>query len=131
GAIYDSAEREPHSRCLPGTRTDFLQSLRTTVQSESPNVIWIIGDSGSGKSTVSHTFADELREKGLLAGTFFFSRNTPQRSTFDLVFLTIAYQLGLKHDRARAIITKAISDDPSLIYPTKSHRDQLEKLVIQ
>ncbi|EIW80467.1 hypothetical protein CONPUDRAFT_105503 [Coniophora puteana RWD-64-598 SS2] len=131
GAIYDSTERQPYPKCLPGTRTEFLESLRTTVHSEPPNIIWIVGDSGSGKSTVSHTLADELREEGLLAGTFFFSRYSPQRSTFGLVFLTLAYQLGLKHARAQAIITKAISDDPSLLDPAKSPRDQLEKLVIQ
>ncbi|EIW80237.1 hypothetical protein CONPUDRAFT_23702, partial [Coniophora puteana RWD-64-598 SS2] len=92
---------------------------------------WIVGESGSGKSTVAHTLADELGQEGLLAGTFFFSRNTPQRSSFDLVFTTLAYQLGLRHHIARETITKAISNDPSLLDPTKSHSDQLENLIVR
>ncbi|EIW80259.1 hypothetical protein CONPUDRAFT_124979, partial [Coniophora puteana RWD-64-598 SS2] len=131
GAIYDSQERQPHSKCLPGTRKDFLESLCAIVESGTRNIVWVVGDSGSGKSTVAHTFADELSQEGLLAGTFFFARNNPRRNTFDLVFLTLAYQLGLQHHVTRDIIATAISVDPSLLDPAKSHVDQLERLVVR
>ncbi|EIW74931.1 hypothetical protein CONPUDRAFT_66886, partial [Coniophora puteana RWD-64-598 SS2] len=134
GAIYDSREREPFSKCLEGTRVDLLRSLRNVVDESGPEnkkMIWVSGESGSGKSTIAHTFADELRQQGKLAGTFFFSRKHTKRRTFDLVPLTLAYQLGLHHHRAREIITKAIADDPGLLTPEKSRQDQLEKLVIE
>ncbi|EIW74816.1 hypothetical protein CONPUDRAFT_36412, partial [Coniophora puteana RWD-64-598 SS2] len=94
-------------------------------------IIWMAGESGSGKTTIAHTFADELREKGKLAGTFFFSRKHAKRSTFDHVLLTLAYQLGLQHPRTHEIIMRAISDDPALLAPEKSYYDQLEKLIIE
>ncbi|EIW75028.1 hypothetical protein CONPUDRAFT_169884 [Coniophora puteana RWD-64-598 SS2] len=111
GAIYDSSERLPHSKCLPNTR--------------------VSSESGSGKSTIMHTLADELRQEGTLAGTFFFSRKHTKRSTFERVILTFAYQLGLQHHFAQEVIMKAIHDDPALLSSEKSPRDQLEKLVIE
>ncbi|EIW76950.1 hypothetical protein CONPUDRAFT_63119, partial [Coniophora puteana RWD-64-598 SS2] len=134
GAIYDSYERQPHCKCLEGTRVDILRSLRTmALHDRDHKIVWISGDPGSGKSTLVHTLADELwqRDTDSLVGTFFFSREDLKRSTFDRVFLTLAYQLGLRHPRAQSTITKAISDDPALLSSEKSHSDQLDKLVTQ
>ncbi|EIW80247.1 hypothetical protein CONPUDRAFT_32387, partial [Coniophora puteana RWD-64-598 SS2] len=132
GGIYDSNERQPHAKCLPGTRTELLQSLTALVNegnTDTRKIIWLSGESGSGKSVIAHTLADQLRQEGELAGTFFFSRKHTKRSTFNRFFLTIAYQLGLQHPLAQGLIMKAISDDPALLTPEKSRLDQLEKLV--
>ncbi|EIW83773.1 hypothetical protein CONPUDRAFT_31560, partial [Coniophora puteana RWD-64-598 SS2] len=80
GAAYDSHERQPHSKCLPGTRIGLLRSLKTLSEDPSRKIVWMAGESGSGKTTVLHTFADELRRDGTLAGTFFFSRKHTKRS---------------------------------------------------
>ncbi|EIW75669.1 hypothetical protein CONPUDRAFT_169426, partial [Coniophora puteana RWD-64-598 SS2] len=132
GAIYDSNERQPHSKCLPGTRVDLLRTLKEAAEgaTDERQIVWIAGESGSGKSTIAHTLADELREEGRLAGTFFFSRKHTKRSAFEHVFLTLSYQLGLQHPIAREVIVKAISDDPALLSSEKSRRDQLDRLVI-
>ncbi|EIW74835.1 hypothetical protein CONPUDRAFT_132450, partial [Coniophora puteana RWD-64-598 SS2] len=131
GAMYDSNERQPHSKCLSGTRVSLLQSLRTLAEDPSRKIVWMAGEAGSGKTTIAHTFADELRVEGKLAGTFFFSRRHAKRSTFDHVFLTIAYQLGLQHPRVHEIIMKAIADDPALLAQERSRLDQFEKLIIE
>ncbi|EIW80796.1 hypothetical protein CONPUDRAFT_27134, partial [Coniophora puteana RWD-64-598 SS2] len=94
-------------------------------------IIWLSGESGCGKSTIAHSLAEELDREGRLAATFFFSRKHTKRSTFDHVLLTLAYQLGLQHPRAKEIIMKAISDDPALLSADKSRRDQLEMLVVR
>jgi len=116
GAIYDSYERELHSICLPETRVALLGTLKDLVADDRRKIVWISGDFGSGKSTVAHTLADELRGEGKLAGTFFVSRKHIKRSTFDHVLHTLAYQLGLHHHRAKEIIIKAISDDPAPLF---------------
>ncbi|EIW74839.1 hypothetical protein CONPUDRAFT_41327, partial [Coniophora puteana RWD-64-598 SS2] len=131
GAIYDSYERQPHSKCLPNTRVNVLNDIKALVHDGSRKMIWVSGESGSGKSTILHTLADDLRQEGTLAGTFFFSRKHAKRSTFERVILTFAYQLGLQHHVAQEAITKAIHDDPALLSSEKSRRDQLEKLVIE
>ncbi|EIW80826.1 hypothetical protein CONPUDRAFT_33220, partial [Coniophora puteana RWD-64-598 SS2] len=131
GAVYDSNERQPHSKCLPGTRTGVLEKLRELVDDEAHKIVWLCGESGSGKSTIAHTLADELRDTNRLAASFFFSRKHTKRSTFDHVLLTLAYQLGIHHPTAKEIIVKAIADDPALLSTEKSRRDQLEALVIE
>ncbi|EIW73967.1 hypothetical protein CONPUDRAFT_113946, partial [Coniophora puteana RWD-64-598 SS2] len=131
GAIYDSNERQPHSQCLEGTRVDLLQHLKDLVDDGRRKVVWVSGESGSGKSTVAHTLADGLRAEGKLVGTFFFSRKHTKRSTFNYVLLTLAYQIGLHHPIARETIVKAISDDPALLSPDKSRHDLLVKLIME
>ncbi|EIW74932.1 hypothetical protein CONPUDRAFT_112863, partial [Coniophora puteana RWD-64-598 SS2] len=130
GAIFNSAERLPHSRCLPNTREGLLKDLKSLILDQRRKIVWLSGDSGSGKSTVAHTFAEELQRKDKLVATFFFSRKHTKRSTFNHFLLTIAYQLGLHHPRALEVIMKAISDDPALLSSQKSRNDQFEKLFI-
>ncbi|EIW74661.1 hypothetical protein CONPUDRAFT_159953 [Coniophora puteana RWD-64-598 SS2] len=115
----------------PGNRLTLLRTLKDLVADDRRKIIWISSESGSGKSTVAHALADELRGEGRLAGTFFFSRKYIKRSTFDHVLHTLAYQLGLHHPRAKEIIIKAISDDPALLSSEKSRNDLIEKLIIE
>ncbi|EIW85661.1 hypothetical protein CONPUDRAFT_162818 [Coniophora puteana RWD-64-598 SS2] len=130
-AIYDSNEHLTYSHCLPGTRVELLRSVKDLAGDGRRKIIWISGESGSGKSTVAHTLADDLRGEGKLAAAFFFSRKHTKRSTFDFVLLTLAYQIGLQHHIAKEVIVKAISDDPALLSPEKSSNEVLEKLVIE
>ncbi|EIW79053.1 hypothetical protein CONPUDRAFT_166885 [Coniophora puteana RWD-64-598 SS2] len=130
GALYDSSERPPFSRCLPGTRVDLLNTLSQAAEEPDPKLIWLCGDSGSGKSAVAHSIAECMREKDVLAGTFFFSRTNLKCNNTHYLFPTIAYQLGLLHPRARDIVVKAIKEDPALLSIAKSRRDQFEKLVV-
>ncbi|EIW81611.1 hypothetical protein CONPUDRAFT_56015, partial [Coniophora puteana RWD-64-598 SS2] len=130
GAIYDSNERQPHIKCLPDTRIDLHQRLKTMAQDKERSIIWLVGKVDSGKTAVLHTLADELRQEDRLAGTFFFSSAHPKRNSFDYVFPTLAYQLAIQHPRAQEAITKAIATDPALLLAEKSRQDQLEKLFI-
>ncbi|EIW79963.1 hypothetical protein CONPUDRAFT_166611 [Coniophora puteana RWD-64-598 SS2] len=129
GAEYNSNERRHFSRCLPGTRKELFDELWDVMTGEAQQVVWLFGESGSGKSSVAYTMAENFGARDQLAATFFFSRTHVGRGDTKLVFLTLAYQIGLLHPRARSIITKAIADDPELLSPTKSWRDQFELLV--
>jgi hypothetical protein len=83
GAQYDSRERQPHPKCLEGTRVDLLKYIHRLLDEEKKNqLIWLHDTAGVGKSAVAFTVANRL--KGLkvteetsvekrLAGTFFFS----------------------------------------------------------
>ncbi|EIW79958.1 hypothetical protein CONPUDRAFT_155346 [Coniophora puteana RWD-64-598 SS2] len=131
GAEYDSNERRSFSQCLPGTRQELLTKLGKAMNEEAGQVIWLFGESGSGKSSVAHTIARQLSTQNQLAATFFFSRRRTHadRSDANLVFPTLAYQIGLLHLRARSAVVKAITDDPELLSNLKSRTDQFEHLV--
>ncbi|EIW78332.1 hypothetical protein CONPUDRAFT_108158, partial [Coniophora puteana RWD-64-598 SS2] len=131
GAEYDSNERRPFSQCLPGTRVELLKTLEASLIRQDSKIVWLFGGSGSGKSSVAYSTADRLRSRDQLAATFFFSRKEVSRSSTDYVFLTLAYQIGLLHHRAKEAIIKAIRHDPDLLSPHKSRRDQFIKLLAE
>ncbi|EIW79035.1 hypothetical protein CONPUDRAFT_30640, partial [Coniophora puteana RWD-64-598 SS2] len=131
GAEHDCNDGRPFLQCLPGTRVDLLNTLETSLSQEEPQIFWLFGESGSGKSSVAYSISERLRKKGLLAATFFFSRRHVSRSNTDRVFLTIAYRIGISHPRAKAVIVKAIQNDPELLSCERSRREQFEKLVAE
>jgi len=129
GADYDSAERHPISSCLPGTRTQVLDTLEGSLTHVDRKIVWLFGRAGTGKSSIAYSLADRLHKQDKLAVTFFFSQKHLGRSNADRVLLTIAYQLGLRHPRARARIIEAIRHDPTLLRLEASRREQFERLV--
>ncbi|EIW78896.1 hypothetical protein CONPUDRAFT_166772 [Coniophora puteana RWD-64-598 SS2] len=130
-APFDSPEREPFSQCLPGTRVDLLDTLRTAIGTENKKIILLFGESGSGKSAVAHTLAQGLHASGALVASFFFSRQHAICSNDDRLIPTISYQLGLCHPRAKEVIIKALLDDPSLLKLARSRDQQFTRLVLE
>ncbi|EIW78941.1 hypothetical protein CONPUDRAFT_126691, partial [Coniophora puteana RWD-64-598 SS2] len=130
GALYDSPERQPFPRCLPGTRVHLLEKLHHAINHEERKIIWLSGESGSGKSAVAHTLAEEFRSNDALAATFFFSRRQSIRNTPARFWLTISYQLGLIHPRAKDLVIRAIANDPTLLKSERSRHDQFTQLVL-
>ncbi|KAG1798608.1 uncharacterized protein HD556DRAFT_1440312 [Suillus plorans] len=135
GAQYDSPERQPHPKCLEGTRVDLRKFIRELLDKrEKSQIIWLHGTAGVGKSAVAFTVAEEM--KGLmisettkietrLAGTFFFSRNHTQRSTSGHFFVTLAYQLGINFPSVKSEVSKAIRENPAVLGSSQSLRAQM------
>ncbi|EIW79947.1 hypothetical protein CONPUDRAFT_155337 [Coniophora puteana RWD-64-598 SS2] len=128
-AEYNANERRNFSRCLPGTRTELLNDLQDDFGQDGRKIVWLFGDSGTGKSSVAHTIAQRLKEQDRLAATFFFSRKQRGRSNPNQVLSTIAYQIGCLHRRAKEAIVRAIEDDPGLLDDDHPRDDQFRKLV--
>ena len=68
--------------CTPGTRVRILDDIITwakNASADSPNVYWLFGPAGSGKSTIAYTiarrfeFAGDANDTIILGGNFFFS----------------------------------------------------------
>ncbi|KZV60176.1 hypothetical protein PENSPDRAFT_363435, partial [Peniophora sp. CONT] len=61
--------------CLAGTRVDILTDLMSWSRDTSaPQIYWLNGMAGTGKSAISRTFCRDLREANLLGGSFFCTR---------------------------------------------------------
>ncbi|KAG1763825.1 hypothetical protein EV702DRAFT_1051622 [Suillus placidus] len=141
GAEYDSRERQPHPKCLEGTRVDLLNYIHRLLDNrEQSRLIWLHGTAGVGKSAVAFTVAERMRSLKVteetnvekrLAGTFFFSRKHTERCTTGYFFATLVYQLASNFPSIRADVSKSIRDDPALLDPSKSLRVQVETLFLQ
>ena len=113
--------------CSPGTRVDILNKIVTwagDTSSDSPNVYWLFGHAGSGKSTIAYTiarrfeFAGDSNDTIILGGDFFCSRQFGETRLSKYIIRTIVYHLALKckpfadalHRSERLnIITQALS----------------------
>ena len=141
GAEYNSRERQPHPKCLKGTRVDLLNHIYGLLDNKEKNrLIWLHGTAGVGKSAVAFTVAERMRGLTIaeqtkiekrLAGTFFFSRKHMKRRTTGYFFATLAYQLATNFPSIREDLNKAIRDNPALLDPDKSLEDQMEALFLQ
>ena len=68
------ASWNPQHRCLEGTRTSFIDDIDHWVNSSdqnTPRLFLVTGVAGSGKSSLAHTIAQRLDERGCLGSSFF------------------------------------------------------------
>jgi energy-coupling factor transporter ATP-binding protein EcfA2 len=82
--------------CLPKTRSDAVKFITEWMSNDSGDrkkVLWLYGMAGSGKSTLSTTIAELVRNLQRLGGFFFFNRDVPERNAATLI-RTLAYQLA-------------------------------------
>ncbi|KAG1774094.1 hypothetical protein EV702DRAFT_545085 [Suillus placidus] len=141
GAEHDSRERHPHPKCLEGTRVTLLDYIYGLLDKKEKNqIIWLHGTAGVGKSAVAFTVAERMKSLKVteqtrietrLAGTFFFSRKHTKRRTTGYFFATLAYQLATNFPSVRTHVNKAILENPALLDPDKSVRDQMEGLFLR
>lgn len=83
--------------------------------SASPRVLWLSSVAGGGKTAVANTIAQQCHEKGILAASFFFDRQTAGRNEPKRLFSTLARGLA---NYSREIATKidlAIEDDSTVV----------------
>ena len=98
--------------CLSGTREDMLQTISDwimNVDGEEPNVLWLHGLAGSGKSTIAATVADQFRTapSQRLGAFVFFERGKTVQGSF---IRTIAAQLANSDPTLRSHISASIKE---------------------
>ncbi|KAJ7189342.1 hypothetical protein GGX14DRAFT_702062 [Mycena pura] len=92
-----NAENTP-DMCMTGTRVDIIKDIvncLTGPSDPSQRIVMLSGSAGSGKSTIAKTVASILAEKDhILAASFFFSRDYPERREIKFLPCTLARQLA-------------------------------------
>ncbi|KAJ3486529.1 hypothetical protein NLI96_g4180 [Meripilus lineatus] len=115
--------------CFEGTREDVLQTITEWIDSDvstTPRVFWLNGLAGIGKSTVARTIAERAYSRGILGGSFFFSRNDSELNNVETLFSTLAHQLAQYHTAYLKAIAAALEQDSDLGF--KDSSTQLKKL---
>ncbi|KAJ7469898.1 hypothetical protein B0H11DRAFT_1812970 [Mycena galericulata] len=116
-ALYNSAESFPQPRCHPETRTKILDNLYRWATGAFGNgsILWLYGPAGAGKSAIMQTLSRRLQDAGRLGGSFFFKRGHRTRGNAKVLFVTLAYQLAIHNRRLKALISKTVEDDPTVV----------------
>ncbi|KIJ97484.1 hypothetical protein K443DRAFT_105589 [Laccaria amethystina LaAM-08-1] len=117
--------------CTPGTRVRMLDDIITWAKNTSPgspNVYWLFGQAGSGKSTIAYSVARRFEFGGdpndtiILGGNFFCSRQTRLSKC---IIRTVVHHLALK---CRAFADQLSHADFGTV--NQDVRTQLEELLI-
>ncbi|KJA14825.1 hypothetical protein HYPSUDRAFT_80696 [Hypholoma sublateritium FD-334 SS-4] len=128
-ASFSSGRIGAPSLCFAGTRETILKTVQDwLVDKTRPNVFWLNGLAGIGKSTIAMTLSKNAHELELLGGSFFFSRGDKASSDPGLVFPTLAFQLAQYDSDFKQTLGNVLDNNPS--YGYDSAQIQLDKLII-
>ena len=93
---------------MTGTREKIFGEIgRWLDDIDAPNVLWIVGSPGSGKSTVASSLVSQLMKRGRMGSNFAFKRGNITLSDPAAVWRTIAHDLA-RYDDSFASILAAV-----------------------
>ncbi|KAF5329417.1 hypothetical protein D9619_009148 [Psilocybe cf. subviscida] len=130
-AILNAGGRADEVRCYPGTREEVIGLMERWMDGEdggAPNMMWLSGPAGAGKSAIMQTIAERCKERGVQAANFFFFRADPTRSTAQPLVATLLYQIFEFYPPARQAVASVLSKHP-LLYGA-SIQDQFNRLLL-
>ena len=115
--------------CLRGTRKDVLRDIECWLKGEQDQrIFWLNGLAGTGKSTITQTFAETTFADGKLGASFFCSRDFKDRSNLQAIFPTLAFQLACQYPGFRRELLQVLKSCPDV--GRESLCSQMEKLVV-
>ncbi|KAJ6613532.1 hypothetical protein B0H10DRAFT_1721815, partial [Mycena sp. CBHHK59/15] len=99
-----------HDRCMEGTRVDILSTVDEWVNDlHGPNIFWLHGHPGTGKSAIATTVRARLLEAGRLGSSFFFRREDFAYQTPEALWCSVAYDLAQKYPSMRHVVVKKLT----------------------
>ena len=129
-AAFNARGKDDDPLCLPETRVEVLQQIRTWADGvDGRYIFWLSGWAGTGKSTIARTIAREYYDKGCPMASFFFSRGGGDVSHAGKFVGTIAQQLAQRCDAFKSLLVEAISNDQGI--SSRTLKDQWDGLVLQ
>jgi hypothetical protein len=76
-----------------------------------PNIYWLCGMAGTGKTTIAYSLCERLKAEGRLGASYFCSRTIEKSRDIRAVIPAIAYQLAAHSGTLRSLIVKAVKGD--------------------
>ncbi|KAJ7480818.1 hypothetical protein FB451DRAFT_1394878 [Mycena latifolia] len=119
-------------KCMDGTRVEIINDIvaRLINTPDSTQVVMLSGVAGSGKSTIAKSVATILaEEKGILAASFFFSRDYAERKELKHLSTTLAIHLADYDPIFRMHLIQLLETDRTGILEAEPSL-QFQKLVV-
>ena len=85
-------------QCMEGTRMDILKKVDGWLDNvDVPNILWISGSPGAGKSAIASTLISKLAKQRRLGSSFFFKRGHASLGDPTTLWRTVASDLARFH----------------------------------
>jgi NACHT domain len=118
------------NRCLPGTREDFLDHIVNWVENpESERGLILLGQAGTGKSSIAHEVARRFENK-YLGSYFAFLRKEQSRDEAYQLFSTLARDLSDRNPAFKLALGKVLKNNSSLC-GTRDYHTLFEWLLLE
>jgi hypothetical protein len=118
--------------CLEGTRVALLEDIWSWINAANHTKsaeIFLLSDlAGTGKTAIAHTVAKRCHEADILASSFFFDRDVPEKSGPQRLFTSIARDLSFLSKDVLEHINLVLERDLS-VASASPHR-QFEQLIL-
>ncbi|KAJ6538178.1 quinon protein alcohol dehydrogenase-like superfamily, partial [Mycena vulgaris] len=117
--------------CMPGTRLDIIKSIHDWANDlHGPNVFWLHGYPGTGKSAIAMTVTAQLLESGRLASSFFFKREEFSSQTPTALWCSVAYDLADIYPEVRSKMLQTL-DSREVVPHITGPDDIFDKLIMR
>lgn len=128
-AAYDSQRTRPIDVCYGKTCEAVLSLVKAWATADGqPQMMWLSGLAGTGKSTLAKTIATWADDEDLLGSSYFFSRDVVELSKSSLVIPMIAYHLSKFDPSLAEYVTKRLVEkDNHVLY--QEIEEQFRKLI--
>jgi NACHT domain len=114
---------------MEGTRQDILTRIDAwAADIEAPNILWLTGHPGVGKSAIASSLVEKWRSSGRLGSSFFFRRERANVMTPNALWRTVAYDVGRRYPTIRKHLVVALKANETL--PSTSNPDALFRQLI-
>jgi hypothetical protein len=103
----------PHPECLSGTRADIFSKIDEWLEDISaPNILWINGHPGVGKSAIASSLVKRLVQSKRLGASFFFQRDNTATTNPNALWRMVAFELSRQYPSVRkSLVAKLRADD--------------------
>jgi hypothetical protein len=114
----------PYSECMAGTREDIFSRIdEWLIDLEAPNILWLKGHPGAGKSAIASSLVERLVRSRRLGSSFFFQRDNISTTTPNSLWRIVAFDLSRQYPGVRKrLVTKLREDE---IRPTTINVESL------
>jgi hypothetical protein len=98
-------------QCMKGTREDIFNKIdRWFEKIDAPNILWLDGNPGAGKSTIASTLISRLAKRPRPCSSFFFRRGDIKLSDPAALWPTIAHHLAEFNPRFASVLIPVLKE---------------------
>ncbi|KAJ7234945.1 quinon protein alcohol dehydrogenase-like superfamily [Mycena rebaudengoi] len=121
--------RRGQDECMEDTRVDILRVIDEWIDDDNgPNLFWLHGHPGTGKSAIAATVRSRLLKAHQLGSSFFFRREDFVSQTPEALWCTIAYDLTQKFSAIRRLVVGKLKSQ-EVVPNITSHDDIFNHLI--